>query len=151
MRGLFVGMLCVAFVACGSSTEPRGRSIELTATATKVVPGRFVVLNGAQVYACDFRLDVRANDFEAATLATWDGGRIDYILKSNGQTSSQFLDSSDEQEWFGSDRIHPNQSASTTQTIQWSGPFSGVMHLDYSVLLSDLTPESKTVSIPFDC
>lgn len=147
---LFLASLCTILVACGSSTEPV-RQVSVTGIATKTVAGRPFLLNGAQVYACDFRIEVTANGFGSGSSVSWTGGRIDYRLNSTGQVASTYLYSSTQQEWFGSDKIAPSVTLSTSQRFAWAGPFTATLVMNYSIFNQDLSSESKTLSVALDC
>lgn len=149
-RVFWVGLLGV--LACtGDLPSTPGARIDIDATSVMVVPRRAVLVDGRQMVACDFRISVQANDFDAKAIASWAGGRIDYTLKSTGERQSVILSEDAEQEWFGSDRIAPGQSAATVRSLAWSGAFSATLFLNYVVVYRDVSSEDKTIVIPLDC
>ena len=143
-------LAALLLAACGSSTEPT-EHVSVTITATKTAPGHLFLINGSQFYACDYRIDVLANSFARSTDVVWAGGRIDYRLTSTGQVASTFMSEGEEQEWFGSDKVSPGASLSTTQRFAWTGPFTATLVLSYQIQASAVSSESRSVTVPLEC
>lgn len=153
MRSTLAVFALFLFAGCGGSTEPKQYPpLDLSFTSSGSATGGPIALTGQPIYQCPFSITATANAASPDDFASWIDADINYRLTATGQTYDQFVDFTDLQDWFGSDRIKAGATQTGRFALSWVSAFTVSMVLRYTVY-SDANPfgESHSTIIPLTC
>lgn len=138
----------------GLGTPAASSTLTVTITAPPAT-GHITLLNGANVYQCNFVLTATLVGGLARERVFWEYGTISLRRNSDGQQATLNVLGTDYVTMFGStDFVKGEQAKISTYPLYWSGPFTGTLVTFYNAggaPVGTSLDVDKSVSTPLVC